>query len=525
MRWAAVAAFTLIAACSFAQEPSAPPESSSTAQAESKPPETKNFAKDEDQIVNDSRWHLHFRNHLLWDRLQLLFFAVLWPVWLLSLLRILFRYVVGSVLGLPLPHWIFQLQRRQRRSPAGRTKTVGCLSGQCLRRESRKAKKHLAEARRLRPLRLQSRPRILSSAHLRIEREVAEDRSKTRGENSIATNRGEAMRTLSAFAAVCASTLAMASSIGTVPRSTATQYPAHTVSDQVAIGAVKLNEQAVRKIFSSDLNRCCIVVELAIFPTKDHPAKISLGDFSLRIANTDTAVRPSGAKVVASSLQRKAGSDHDVTVSPQFGVGYESGTYNDPNNNGPYNNGRQSTFEWRLHLGWSWCRNRQQPIRVDAGRPCHHGNGTQRKRIAGGNRHRARCWASVLPDIEKEKCKIPNRIHNGRPKDDRGPARINTFDGGFLREPAQCIRRRKKWPRRTLRFTKSHNKSCCGVIPFSDSWIQKVHLSSAKISPHARISSECRTDWPAVSAAGEVGRRRHGSGLPGGRLPAAALSP
>jgi len=149
------------------------------------------------------------------------------------------------------------------------------------------------------------------------------------------------MRTLSAFAAVCAGTLAMASSIGTVPRSTATQYPAHTVSDQVAIGAVKLNEQAVRKIFSSDLNRCCIVVELAIFPTKDHPAKISLGDFSLRIANTDTAVRPSGAKVVASSLQRKAGSDHNVTVSPQFGVGYESGTYNDPNNHGPYNNGRQ----------------------------------------------------------------------------------------------------------------------------------------------------------------------------------------
>ena len=144
------------------------------------------------------------------------------------------------------------------------------------------------------------------------------------------------MKTFSAFAALCASTLAMASSIGTVPRSAATQYPAHTISDQIAIGALKLNEQEVRKTFSSNLNRCCIVVELAIFPTKDHPANVSLGDFSLRIANTDTAVRPSGAKVVASSLQRKAGSDHDVTVSPQLGVGYESGTYNDP-----YNGGRQ----------------------------------------------------------------------------------------------------------------------------------------------------------------------------------------
>ena len=142
------------------------------------------------------------------------------------------------------------------------------------------------------------------------------------------------MKTVSAVAALCACTLAMASSIGTVPRSAATQYPAHTISDQVSIGAVKLNEQAVRRTFSSDLNRCCIVVEVAIFPTRDHPARISLGDFSLRIASTDTAVRPSGAKVVASSLQHKAGSDHDVTVSPQFGIGYESGTYHDPYNNG-----------------------------------------------------------------------------------------------------------------------------------------------------------------------------------------------
>lgn len=140
------------------------------------------------------------------------------------------------------------------------------------------------------------------------------------------------MKTFSAFTTLCASTLAMASSIGTVPRSAATQYPAHTTNDQISIGALKLNEQAVQKTFSSNLNRCCIVVELAIFPTKDHPANVSLGDFSLRVLNTEHAVRPSGAKVVASSLQHKASSDHDVTVSPQVGVGYESGTYNDPYN-------------------------------------------------------------------------------------------------------------------------------------------------------------------------------------------------
>jgi hypothetical protein len=91
-----------------------------------------------------------------------------------------------------------------------------------------------------------------------------------------------------------------------------------------------LNQQQVRKTFTSDLNRCCVVLEVGIFPDKDHPATISLGDFSLRVVNAKNAVPPSSAKLVASSLQQKAGSDRDVTVSPSVGVGYETGTYTDP---------------------------------------------------------------------------------------------------------------------------------------------------------------------------------------------------
>lgn len=144
------------------------------------------------------------------------------------------------------------------------------------------------------------------------------------------------MKILLALATLCAGTLAMASSVGTVPRLAATEYPAHAANDQLSIGAVKLTENAVRQTFSSDLNRCCVVLELAIFPGKDHPANVSLGDFSLRVVNTDRAVRPSSAKVVAGSLQHKASSDHDVTVSPVVGIGYESGSYNDP-----YGGGRQ----------------------------------------------------------------------------------------------------------------------------------------------------------------------------------------
>jgi hypothetical protein len=60
------------------------------------------------------------------------------------------------------------------------------------------------------------------------------------------------MKTLSAFAIFCAGTLVMASSVGTVPRSAATQYPAHATNDQGSIGALKLNEQQVRKSFTSN---------------------------------------------------------------------------------------------------------------------------------------------------------------------------------------------------------------------------------------------------------------------------------
>jgi hypothetical protein len=133
-----------------------------------------------------------------------------------------------------------------------------------------------------------------------------------------------------AFAVFCTGTLVVASSVGTVPRSAAAQYSAHATGERVSIGAVKLNQQQVRKTFTSGLNRCCVVLEVGIFPEKDHPVNISLGDFSLRVVNAKDAFRPSSAKLVASSLQQKAGSDRDVTVSPTVGVGYETGTYADP---------------------------------------------------------------------------------------------------------------------------------------------------------------------------------------------------
>ena len=117
---------------------------------------------------------------------------------------------------------------------------------------------------------------------------------------------------------------------GTEPRLAAVRYPAHAEIDGVAIGASLLTRDQVRRSFVSDLNRCCLVVEVAFYPVKDRPLNVSLNDFVLRIKDSDVTAQPSPAKVVAVSLQKKARSDRDVTVSPSYGVTYQSGHGYDP---------------------------------------------------------------------------------------------------------------------------------------------------------------------------------------------------
>src|SRR5215469_13959330 len=116
---------------------------------------------------------------------------------------------------------------------------------------------------------------------------------------------------------------------GTVPRADANSYPAHVVRDDVSVGAVLLTADQTRKAFASDLDKCCVVVEVAVYPQNNSPVKISWNDFVLRVSSTDIASRPSTPELLAAKLQRKAEpqprSGHDVTIYPSAGVGYETG--------------------------------------------------------------------------------------------------------------------------------------------------------------------------------------------------------
>lgn len=125
-------------------------------------------------------------------------------------------------------------------------------------------------------------------------------------------------------------TSAFAETKGTVPRTTANSYPAHGKNANVSIGVKVLSREEARKAFVSDVNRCCVVVEVAIYPDKSAPAQVSLDQFVLRVKGTDTTKKPSSAKVVATTLQKGAAGDHDIAIYPQTGIGYSSGDVYDP---------------------------------------------------------------------------------------------------------------------------------------------------------------------------------------------------
>ncbi len=140
------------------------------------------------------------------------------------------------------------------------------------------------------------------------------------------------LRTLLTIGLMCAATVYADAPRGTVPRAAAESYPAHTISNGVSIGAVLLTADQARKAFASDVDRCCVVVEVALYPEKNSGVKVSLNDFVLRVTGTDVATRPSTAEVLAAKLQKQSApssssSGHDVVLYPTAGVGYESGGY------------------------------------------------------------------------------------------------------------------------------------------------------------------------------------------------------
>ncbi len=132
-----------------------------------------------------------------------------------------------------------------------------------------------------------------------------------------------------AIALICMSSSIAQTHRGVVPRSAATEYAAHGSQDNVQIGASLLTHKDLKKIFATDVNQCCLVVEVALYPSKDNFVKISLDDFMLRETGMELGTKPSTPDVLSARLEVQpvpSDREHRAGVSSSSDIGYERTT-------------------------------------------------------------------------------------------------------------------------------------------------------------------------------------------------------
>jgi hypothetical protein len=112
------------------------------------------------------------------------------------------------------------------------------------------------------------------------------------------------------------------------PRTSAEKYKAHSRHSDVSIGAELLTRKEISKEFAADVNRCCLVVQVAVYPNEKEPLKVSHDDFTLAIEGTDIVETPQDARTLSAKLS--TGANGGVTTAASVGVGVEFGTYTDP---------------------------------------------------------------------------------------------------------------------------------------------------------------------------------------------------
>ena len=121
---------------------------------------------------------------------------------------------------------------------------------------------------------------------------------------------------------------------GIHPRPAIEDYPAHQNARTqdtrtVAIGAALLPGRQVKKVFSPDLDKTYVVVEMGLFPIQGGKVKVAAVDFALKIG--DDLIYPATAPAAAASLDRgrdpnRGWNNNGVHGTAGAAIGYESGT-------------------------------------------------------------------------------------------------------------------------------------------------------------------------------------------------------
>lgn len=129
------------------------------------------------------------------------------------------------------------------------------------------------------------------------------------------------------FAGAIFSTSAFAADTGVPPRPASTDYSARGPAEAATIAAALVPATQVRKMFSAEISKQYVVVEVAIYPQGGVPFDVESSDFALRVGQkVGRADRP--LDVAPWPERRDAGRHLPVDVTVESGVIYERG--NDP---------------------------------------------------------------------------------------------------------------------------------------------------------------------------------------------------
>jgi hypothetical protein len=122
---------------------------------------------------------------------------------------------------------------------------------------------------------------------------------------------------------------------GTVPQPSPEKYAAHAEQDGNGVGASLLKADQAKKTFGADLEKCCVAVEVALYPKKDGMIEVSLDDFVLRVGGNDTGTHATSPDGVAARLDRPQipsasesapeQRDHKPGINTTNDIGYQTG--------------------------------------------------------------------------------------------------------------------------------------------------------------------------------------------------------
>jgi hypothetical protein len=120
---------------------------------------------------------------------------------------------------------------------------------------------------------------------------------------------------------------------GTVPAPQVDSYDAYVQATGYSIGARILAKDEIQRRFVSPVYRGHTVVEVAIYPHYQESVDVRRSDFTAAYTASGPAFRAEKPAIVAARLQKTAPVYRDYTVTPQVGIGYETGTGSiyDPN--------------------------------------------------------------------------------------------------------------------------------------------------------------------------------------------------